>query len=114
GGFFGRRQWPRNVSAGVIVGGVALPLSMAFAIASGARPEQGIYSAIVGGACVSLFGGSRVQIAGPTGAFVAVLSGITARYGIQGLELASLMAGVILIGFGIARMGNVIRYIPSP
>jgi sulfate permease, SulP family len=113
-GAYTARNWRVNLVAGVIVGIVALPLSMAFAIASGARPEQGLYSAIVGGACVSLFGGSRVQIAGPTGAFVVVLSGITVRYGIQGLELASLMAGVILIGFGLARLGSVIRYIPGP
>jgi len=113
-GLYAARNWRPNLIAGVIVGIVALPLSMAFAIASGARPEQGLYSAIVGGTCVALFGGSQVQIAGPTGAFVAVLAGITAQYGLQGLQLASLMAGLILIGFGVARMGNVIRYIPAP
>jgi SulP family sulfate permease len=89
-GLLARSQWPRNVVAGLMVGVVALPLSMAFAIASGARPEQGLYTAIIGGACVSLFGGSRVQIAGPTGAFIAILSGISAKYGIAGLELAEL------------------------
>ncbi len=84
-GLFAANQWLPNIIAGVIVGVVALPLAMAFAIASGARPEQGLYTAIIGGACVSIFGGSRVQIAGPTGAFVAILSGITAKYGIAGL-----------------------------
>src|ERR1700732_219752 len=96
-GLFARGQWLPNVIAGVIVGVVALPLAMAFAIASGARPEQGIYTAIIGGACVSLLGGSRVQVAGPTGAFVAILAGITAHYGISGLETATLMAGIILV-----------------
>jgi sulfate permease, SulP family len=113
-GLFARGQWLPNVIAGVIVGVVALPLAMAFAIASGARPEQGIYTAIIGGACVSLLGGSRVQIAGPTGAFVAILAGITAHYGISGLETATLMAGIILVLMGAAKMGSVIRFIPAP
>jgi len=107
-------HWLPNIIAGVIVGVVALPLAMAFAIASGARPEQGLYTAIVGGACVAIFGGSRVQIAGPTGAFVAILSGVTAKYGIAGLEAATLMAGVILVLMGMTRMGAVIRFIPAP
>jgi sulfate permease, SulP family len=113
-GLFARGQWLPNVIAGVIVGVVALPLAMAFAIASGARPEQGIYTAIIGGACVSLLGGSRVQVAGPTGAFVAILAGITAHYGISGLETATLMAGIILVLMGAAKMGSVIRFIPAP
>jgi sulfate permease, SulP family len=113
-GLFAAHQWLPNIIAGVIVGVVALPLAMAFAIASGARPEQGLYTAIIGGACVSLFGGSRVQIAGPTGAFVAILSGITARYGIAGLETATLMAGIMLVLMGLARMGAVIQFIPAP
>ena len=113
-GLFARNQWMPNIVAGVIVGVVALPLAMAFAIASGARPEQGLYTAILGGACVSLFGGSRVQIAGPTGAFVAILAGVTAKYGISGLEAATFMAGVILILMGLAKMGAVIRFIPAP
>src|ERR1700742_675588 len=111
---FFANQWLPNVVAGVIVGVVALPLAMAFAIASGARPEQGLYTAIIGGACVSVLGGSRVQIAGPTGAFVAILAGITARYGISGLETATLMAGIILVLMGAAKMGSVIRFIPAP
>jgi len=108
------RHWLRNILSGLIVGVVALPLAMAFAIASGARPEQGLYTAIVAGAAVSLFGGSRLQIAGPTGAFIVILSGITARYGIDGLQTATLMAGVILIAFGFARLGGIIKYIPDP
>ncbi|MBS0447596.1 MAG: STAS domain-containing protein [Proteobacteria bacterium] len=103
-----------NVVAGVVVGIVALPLAMAFAIASGARPEQGLYSAMVGGALVSVFGGTRLQIAGPTGAFVAILASITAVHGIAGLQVATLMAGAILVLMGAARLGGVIRYIPAP
>jgi SulP family sulfate permease len=113
-GLFAANQWLPNIIAGVIVGIVALPLAMAFAIASGARPEQGLYTAIIGGACVSIFGGSRVQIAGPTGAFIAILSGITARYGIAGLETATLMAGIMLVLMGLTRMGAVIQFIPAP
>lgn len=113
-GLFARRYWVPNVIAGLIVGIVALPLAMAFAIASGARPEQGIYTAIIGGGLITLLGGSRVQIAGPTGAFIAILLGITMQYGIAGLQIATLMAGVILLLMGIARMGVVIRFIPVP
>lgn len=113
-GLFARRYWLPNIIAGLIVGIVALPLAMAFAIASGARPEQGIYTAIIGGGLITLLGGSRVQIAGPTGAFIAILLGITMQYGIAGLQIATLMAGVILLLMGIARMGVVIRFIPVP
>ncbi len=113
-GLFSRVHWLPNIVAGLIVGIVALPLAMAFAIASGARPEQGIYTAIIGGGLITLLGGSRVQIAGPTGAFIAILMGITAHYGIVGLQIASLMAGVILLMMGFARMGVVIRFIPMP
>ncbi|TCS40455.1 SulP family inorganic anion transporter [Reinekea marinisedimentorum] len=113
-GLFGREHWLNNLVAGVIVGVVALPLAMAFAIASGVKPEQGIYTAIIAAVAVSLFGGSRVQIAGPTGAFIVVLSGITAQYGIEGLQIATLMAGAMLMALGFARLGGVIRYIPDP
>ncbi len=108
------KHWLNNIIAGIIVGVVALPLAMAFAIASGAKPEQGLYTAIVAGLFVSVFGGSRLQIAGPTGAFIVVLSGITASYGIEGLQIASLMAGVILLLLGFAKMGGVIKFIPDP
>ncbi|WP_020648106.1 SulP family inorganic anion transporter [Solimonas variicoloris] len=113
-GLFGRRHWVPNLVAGLIVGIVALPLAMAFAIASGAKPEQGIYTSIIAGLAVSLFGGCRIQIAGPTGAFIVILAGITAHYGIDGLMLATLMAGIILILLGVARFGAVIRFIPDP
>jgi sulfate permease, SulP family len=113
-GLWSRSQIRNNVLAGVVVGIVALPLAMAFAIASGARPEQGLYTAIVAALLTAIFGGTRVQISGPTGAFVAVLSIITAQHGIAGLQIATLMAGVILLVFGFARLGNVIKYIPNP
>ncbi len=108
------KEWLPNIVSGVIVGVVALPLAMAFAIASGAKPEQGLYTAIVAGVLVSTCGGSRVQIAGPTGAFIIILSGITARYGIDGLQIATLMAGVMLLLLGLARMGAIIKFIPDP
>ena len=113
-GLFARVHWLPNFIAGLVVAIVALPLAMAFAIASGARPEQGIYTAIIGGGLISVFGGSRFQIAGPTGAFIAILAGITAKYGMTGLQVASLMAGVILVLMGLARMGGVIKFIPAP
>ena len=113
-GFFAKKTWLPNVISGMIVGIVALPLAMAFAIASGAKPEQGIYTAIVAGIMVSLFGGSRVQIAGPTGAFIVILSGITAKYGMDGLQLATLLAGMMLLLMGFLRLGRVMQFIPYP
>lgn len=113
-GLLARRHWGSNIVAGLIVGVVALPLAMAFAIASGVKPEQGIYTAIVAGIIVSVVGGSRIQIAGPTGAFIVILAGIVAEYGVVGLQIATLMAGVILLLLGLARMGAVIKFIPAP
>lgn len=113
-GLFQRKNWLPNIISGIIVGVVALPLAMAFAIASGAKPEQGIYTAIIAGFLVSSFGGSRLQIAGPTGAFIVLLAGVTAKYGIDGLQIATLMAGVILFVLGVARFGAVIKFIPAP
>ncbi len=113
-GLLSKKHWLNNVLAGVIVGVVALPLAMAFAIASGAKPEQGLYTAIVAGGLTSLFGGSRLQIAGPTGAFIVILAGITAKYGIDGLQIATLMAGIILMLMGLTRLGGVIKFIPDP
>lgn len=113
-GLLSRPYWGASLISGLVVGVVALPLSMAFAIASGAKPEQGLYTAIVASMCVSLFGGSRVQVAGPTGAFIVILSGITARYGMDGLQVATLMAGIILLLFGLAGLGSIIRFIPAP
>ncbi|MDP1863262.1 MAG: SulP family inorganic anion transporter [Thiobacillus sp.] len=113
-GLLSRKHWLPNIVSGAIVGVVALPLAMAFAIASGAKPEQGIYTAIVAGLLVSILGGTRLQIAGPTGAFIVILAGVTAEHGIAGLQLASLMAGVILLLLGVARLGTIIKYIPDP
>ncbi|GLO29226.1 sodium-independent anion transporter [Pseudomonas putida] len=113
-GLFKREHWMRNLVSGLIVGVVALPLAMAFAIASGVKPEQGIYTAIIGGLLVSLLGGSRLQIAGPTGAFIVILAGVTVRYGVEGLQLATMMAGAILLVLGITRLGAVIKFIPDP
>jgi sulfate permease, SulP family len=113
-GLFARQHWTRNILSGVIVGVVALPLAMAFAIASGAKPEQGLYTAIVAGFLVSALGGSRVQIAGPTGAFIVILAGITAKHGIDGLQIATMMAGVMLLLLGVARLGALLKFIPDP
>jgi SulP family sulfate permease len=113
-GLFTRANLWRDLVAGIVVGVVAMPLAMAFAIASGAKPEQGLYTAIVAGLATSLLGGTRMQISGPTGAFIAVLAGITAQYGIAGLQLATLMAGGILLAMGLGRLGSVIRFIPDP
>lgn len=113
-GLFKKQHWANNLLAGIIVGIVALPLAMAFAIASGAKPEQGIYTAIVAGGISSLMGGSRLQISGPTGAFIVILAGITAKYGIAGLQMATLMAGIMLLIMGLVRFGAVIKYIPDP
>lgn len=113
-GLLAREHWARNIVSGVIVGVVALPLAMAFAIASGAKPEQGLYTAIVAGLLVSLLGGSRLQIAGPTGAFIVILSGITAEHGIDGLQIATVLAGAMLLLFGAARLGTIIKFIPDP
>ncbi len=113
-GLLAKEHIARNILSGVIVGIVALPLAMAFAIASGAKPEHGLYTAIVAGGLTSLLGGSRLQIAGPTGAFIVILAGITSKYGITGLQIATLMAGFMLIAMGAARLGGVIKYIPDP
>lgn len=108
------KHWYNNLIAGLIVGVVALPLAMAFAISSGAKPEQGIYTAIIAAFFVGTLGGSRVQIAGPTGAFVVILANITANYGIAGLQIATLMAGFFLIFMGLCRLGGVVKFIPEP
>ncbi len=113
-GLFQKKFWLPNIISGVIVGVVALPLALAFAIASGAQPEQGLYTAIVAGLLVSIFGGSRMQIAGPTGAFVVILAGVTAKYGIDGLQTATLLAGCILFLMGFFKLGSIIKFIPYP
>ena len=108
------RSLSKDIFAGLIVGVVALPLSIAFAIASGVKPEQGLVTAFVGGFLISCFSGSRVQIGGPTGAFIVILAGIVAEYGYDGLAAATVMAGVILIVMAIAQLGDVIKFIPYP
>ena len=113
-GLLGKGKWLNNIIAGLVVGVVALPLAMAFAIASGVTPQAGIYTAIIAGIFVSLFGGSPVQIAGPTGAFIVLLSSIVVNYGFDGLQIATMMAGVMLILMSVAKLGTVIRFIPTP
>ena len=109
-----RTQFTADVAAGLIVGVVALPLAIAFGIASGVTPEAGLFTAIIGGFLVSALGGSRVQIGGPTGAFIVIVYGVVQQYGLDGLALATLMAGVMLILLGVARLGSVIKFIPYP
>ena len=111
---YNRQTLMADVMAGLIVGIVALPLAIAFGIASGVSPEKGIITAIVAGLFISLFGGSKVQIGGPTGAFIVIVYGIIEQYGIQGLTIATLMAGVFLIMLGVLRLGTIIKYIPYP
>ena len=107
-----KEQLLKDVVAGVIVAIIALPLSIALALASGVGPEEGLYTAIVAGFLISFLGGSRVQIAGPTAAFATIVAGIVARNGMDGLMLATLLAGVFLILMGLFHFGNLIRFIP--
>jgi len=111
---YGSSELARDALAGVVVAIVALPLAIAFAIASGVRPEQGIYTAVVAGFLISAFGGSRVQIGGPTGAFVVLVADVVARFGYEGLALATLIAGALLVVMALARLGDVIRFVPYP
>jgi len=111
---YNKASFIADLGAGVSVGILALPLAMAFGIASGVTPEQGIYTAIIAGLAISLFGGSRVQIGGPTGAFIVIVAGIIADYGYGALAAATVMAGAFLIVMGVTKMGNAIRYIPRP
>jgi sulfate permease, SulP family len=108
------RQFLSDAVSGVIVGVVALPLAIAFAIASGVKPEQGLYTAIIAGLAVSILGGSRVQIAGPTGAFIVIVYGVVQKYGYDGLAVATLIAGVLLIVMGLARLGTLLKFVPYP
>src|ERR1041384_1114605 len=111
---YDRHKFLLDVIAGITVGLVALPLAMAFAIASGLTPQAGIYCAVVTGFLVSALGGSRVQIAGPTGAFVVVVAGIVTKYGVDGLFMCTMMAGVMLLAMGLTGMGSAVRFIPRP
>lgn len=113
-GLLQRRFLKQNIVAGIIVGIVSMPLAMAFAIASGVKPENGLYTAIVAGILTSLFGGTAVQISGPTGAFVVILGAIVAKYGFIGLQISTVMAGFMLCVMGLLRVGNIVKFIPYP
>src|SRR5574344_2818080 len=107
-------KFSKDVMAGIIVGIVAIPLAIAFGIASGVGPTEGLVTAIIAGFLISLFGGSKVQIGGPTGAFIVIVYGIIQQHGITGLTIATLMAGVLLVLMGIFKLGNVIKFVPFP
>ena len=111
---YNKKTFMSDLMAGIIVGIVALPLAIAFGIASGVTPEKGIITAIVAGLIISVFGGSKVQIGGPTGAFIVIIYGIIQKYGMEGLTIATLMAGLFLVLFGLLRLGTIIKYIPYP
>jgi len=111
---YNRQQFYKDLSAVIIVGIVALPLAIAFGIASGVSPEKGIITAVIAGFIISALGGSRVQIGGPTGAFIVIVYGIVQTYGVTGLAIATMMAGVLLVIMGLARFGSVIKFIPHP
>src|SRR6516164_1143552 len=108
---YSRAQLGADLLAGLTVGLVALPLAMAFAIASGVPPQVGLYTAIVAGFLISALGGSRVQIGGPTGAFVVIVSGIIAKFGVSGLATVTLMAGIMLVVMGLTGLGNAVKFI---
>ena len=109
-----KEQFVKDAIAGVIVAVIALPLSIALAISSGVSPEQGLYTAIIAGFFISLLGGSRVQIGGPSATFMVVVYGVVASHGVEGLLLTTILAGIILILFGLLRLGSMIKYIPYP
>jgi SulP family sulfate permease len=111
---YNRQQFSRDLLAGVIVGIVALPLAIAFGIASGVSPEKGLFTAVIAGFIISAFGGSRVQIGGPTGAFIVIVYGIVQHYGVNGLIIATFIAGIMLMVMGFARLGVAIKFIPYP
>ena len=109
---YSKEKFMADLMAGIIVGIVALPLAIAFGIASGVSPQQGLITAIIGGFIVSFLGGSSVQIGGPTGAFIVIVYGIIQSFGIEGLAIATAMAGIILLLMGIFKLGTIIRFIP--
>ncbi|HVS96650.1 MAG TPA: SulP family inorganic anion transporter, partial [Puia sp.] len=111
---YSKPQFTNDLLAGLIVGLVALPLAIAFGIASGVTPEKGLFTAIIAGLIISALGGSRVQIGGPTGAFIVIVYGIVQTYGVGGLVIATFIAGILLVAMGLARLGSVIKYIPYP
>ena len=113
-GKYNKQLFVSDLIAGIIVGIIALPLAIAFGIASGVSPQQGLITAIVAGFLISFFGGSNFLIGGPTGAFIVIVAGIVSQYGMQGLIIASIMAGIILVAMGLLKMGGVFKFIPYP
>lgn len=113
-GGYSKEQFQKDLFAGIIVGIVALPLAIAFAVASGVTPDKGLITAIIAGFIISVLGGSRVQIGGPTGAFIVIVYGIIQQYGLEGLMISTMMAGVFLILFGVLKLGSVLKFIPHP
>lgn len=109
-----REQFVKDLTAGVIVAIIALPLSIALAISSNVPPERGIYTAIIAGFLISALGGSRVQIGGPTAAFMAIVFGVVAEFGLDGLIIATFMSGAMLVLFGLFKLGSIIKFIPYP
>ncbi len=109
-----KKQFTKDLFSGIIVGIVALPLAIAFAVASGVSPEKGLVTAVIAGFLISFLGGSRVQIGGPTGAFVIIISGVVAQYGLDGLMISTIMAGIFMILFGFLKLGSLLRFIPHP
>ena len=113
-GQYDGKTFTSDLIAGIIVGIIALPLAIAFGIASGVTPQQGLITAIVAGFLISFFGGSNFLIGGPTGAFIVIVAGIVGQYGMQGLIIATIMAGVFLVVMGVCKMGAIFKYIPYP
>src|SRR5512133_2539183 len=111
---YSAKDFVPDLIAGITVGIVALPLAMAFAIASGVKPEAGIFTAVIAGFIISALGGTKVSIGGPTGAFIVILYGIGAKYGFDNLVICTMMAGALLVTMGVTRMGNMIKFIPYP
>src|SRR5437016_11645360 len=111
---YNAKAFLHDLLAGITVGLVALPLAMAFGIASGVTPQAGLYTAVVAGFLISALGGSSVQIGGPTGAFVVIVAGIVAKFGVSGLVIVTLMAGLLLIGMAVTGLGTAVKFIPRP
>ena len=111
---YSREKFTADIMAGIIVGVVAIPLAIAFGIASGVGPTEGLVTAIMAGFLISALGGSKVQIGGPTGAFIIIVYGVVQQYGLSGLAIATIMAGIILVIMGLCRMGSVIKFMPYP
>ncbi|MBN2779351.1 MAG: STAS domain-containing protein [Bacteroidales bacterium] len=111
---YSKKQFTKDLFAGIIVGIVALPLAIAFAVASGVSPEKGLITAVIAGFLISFLGGSRVQIGGPTGAFIVIVFGIVSQYGIDGLIISTILAGIMLVAFGLLKLGSLLKFIPHP